>query len=236
MKLLSKFSLAIVSLGLFLAFSLSPAFADDSYSFNLGFYAQTGAETGSVQLAWADLPNVGNYNIAYGTAPGSYVYGVTNTGKTNNFVVRGLTPGQKYYFVISPVVDGRGTRFSPETSAVAATTTTSAPTGPVSQASLSVQLGGPTQDAYHLRAVPGGSAGEVLLTWDNPWRADSFHVVYGPQSGGFTWGALNVGRDNSNHVVIKGLTPGWKYAFAVVANPNTTPQAGLSMPVAQAAK
>ena len=236
MKILNKFYRSGIFLAMLLAlsvaFSFQSAYADE---FPLGFFAQSGAETGTVLLSWNDRPEFSNYNIAYGTQPGVDTYGATNIGKESNYVVGGLTPGVTYYFVISGVVGGQGSRYSPEVSAVAATSTTSAAKGPVSQASFQAPVGGPTADQYQLLASPGQGGGDVKLSWQNPWNANDFHVVYGPQGGGYQWGALNVGHD-SNMVTITGLNPGSMYVFAVMADPSTAPQAGLSHPVAQVAK
>lgn len=236
MNTFQKFSLGVGSFAFVALLSVSTVFANTD-SFNLGFWAQSGPNTGSVQLVWNDPAVVTNYNVAYGTTPGSYTYGATNIGNASSYLVQGLNPGTKYYFALSPIVNGQGLGFTPETTAVATVNGTGANQGPVSQAQFNAPVGGPTSDQYRLRATPGPNPGQVSLTWDNPWNANDFDVVYGTQTGGFVYGAQNVGQ-NTNQYVVSGLTSGWSYAFAVLAENNGTmvPGSGLSAPVAQKAK
>lgn len=229
---LSKILITLaVALG-FATLATTNVFAAQDYDFNLGFWAQTGPQAGTVQLTWNDPSFVNNYNIAYGTAPGSYQYGAVGVGNVGAYLVSGLQPGTKYYFALSPIVNNRGLGYSPETSAVAAKTTTGQVKGPVSQASFSAPQGGPTADQYQLTAKPGPMSGQVTLSWIMPGGATNVDVVYGTQGGGYTYGAQNVGQGSNQ--VISGLVPGWVYYFAVLAENNNTPVAPLSMPVAQA--
>lgn len=216
-----------------MAVATSNVSAAQDYDFSLGFWAQSGPQAGTVQLTWNDPSFVDNYNIAYGTAPGSYQYGAVGIGNVGTYLVGGLTPGVKYYFALSPVVLGRGLGYSPETSAVAATTSTGQAKGPVTQAGFTAPQGGPTADQYQLTAKPGPMSGQVTLSWVMPAGATNVDVVYGTQGGGYVYGAQNVGQESNQ--VISGLVPGWVYYFAVLAENNNRPIAPLSQPVASAA-
>lgn len=203
-----------------------------AYNFNLGISAQPGAQAGTVLLTWNDPDVVTNYNISYGTTPSANQYGVVGTGDGGTYVVGGLTPGQTYYFAISPVVNGVGLGYLPTVSAVAAGTTTASPKNTVSQVTVSAAPGVTASDNYGLKAVQGPGKGQVTLTWQNPYGAQQFDVIYGTQAGVYGWGAQNVGH-NSNQVTISGLTSGVLYFFSVMGENGATPVGSFSAPASQ---
>lgn len=229
MKLLQKVFLASTFV---FAFFLVSSKGVNAQTFNLGFQAQTGPQAGTVQLTWNDTDIITNYNLAYGTTPTANTYGAVGIGNTGTYLVQGLQPGTKYYFSLSPVIGNQGLGYLPTASAIAASKTTGAVQGPVSQATFSAQGAGPTTDQYQVRATQGPGKGTVTLSWSNPMNAYDFDVVYGTQAGGiYPYGAQNVGYQ-SNNVQIGGLTSGWTYFFSVLAeNQNDQPVAGFSQPV-----
>lgn len=85
----------------------------------LNFMATSGS-TGTVNLSWTMLPYVENYNIAYGPSSGHYLYGVNGIGNVGHYTIGGLTPGQTYYFVLSPVDGEVALPFTPYVAATAA--------------------------------------------------------------------------------------------------------------------
>jgi hypothetical protein len=64
------------------------------------FWAKA-AGSGKVELTWGKMENVSSWTVAYGVAPGTYIYGQSNFG---NDTWRSLTvnelPRGTYYFVI----------------------------------------------------------------------------------------------------------------------------------------
>lgn len=101
-----------------LFFFVTTNYAFASEDSNFYFSAVSGSESGTVTLSWDNKDFVENYNIAYGPSAGHHLYGVTNVGNISSYTIGGLTPGQTYYFVLSPVDDGSAL---PYTSAVSAT-------------------------------------------------------------------------------------------------------------------
>ena len=231
------FGFLFTLLGLFV-FSYTSAFADD-----FGFAAHNGKTTGTVHLVWMDKDYVESYNIAYGTAPGSYQYGVTNVGNISEYMIGGLTPGQRYYFVLSPVDDGHGMAYTYEVSAIAGgsatsqtATTHTTPTTTAAQPSTPTHATTPTTHSttssstmyesapqmavnedknFHLTAQPGPEKGTVTLMWDNKGYTDNYNIVYGPGAGQYVWGAAGIGHVGM--YTIGALTSGQRYYFALSA-------------------
>ena len=82
--------------------------------------------TGAVTLAWPPSPsaNVAGYKIYYGISSGNYMSAVPVSGATTtNVTIKGLISGVTYYFAATSC-DSSGNQgiFSPEISAVAAST------------------------------------------------------------------------------------------------------------------
>ena len=194
---------------------------------------ETGPNPGQVVLSWTNAyPDVTNYNLLYGTAPGSFQYGAVNIGKVTSYTVNYLTPGQTYYFAISPIRSGKAQFVSlqvsslPKEGAVTPPPTPPTPTAPtaslttVPKNDLAV-----TQDTavinnqatglHNLTAKKGDKPGQVSLSWNQAYsNVDNYSIVYGTEPGKFQYGALNVGKTNS--YTISNLTPGTKYYFALV--------------------
>lgn len=66
----------------------------------------------------------------------------------------------------------------------------------------------------NLGAASGPNNGEVTLTWTKV-DADYYALVFGGASRAYEYGAANIG--NTNQYVVRSLTPGKLYYFAVVA-------------------
>jgi hypothetical protein len=67
--------------------------------------AYASSQAAGVRLNWVKVANADKYTIGYGVSSGNYIYGVSNTGNTDNFTVNYLTPGKKYYFAVRGVND-----------------------------------------------------------------------------------------------------------------------------------
>lgn len=74
---------------------------------------------GQVRLNWVRSDRSTWYTIGYGLQPGRYIYGVSNTGNTDNFTIGYLTPGRRYYFAVRGNNNGRPGPWSQEWSVVA---------------------------------------------------------------------------------------------------------------------
>lgn len=76
----------------------------------------TGA--GEVRLNWLKAARANKYTIGFGTSPSNYIYGANDIADTNNFTVRFLTPGTRYYFAVKGVNECKPGDWSREWSAV----------------------------------------------------------------------------------------------------------------------
>ncbi|MBU3978812.1 fibronectin type III domain-containing protein [Patescibacteria group bacterium] len=74
---------------------------------------------GQVRLNWVKSDKSSWYTIGYGLQPGRYIYGVSNTGDTDNFTIGYLVPGRRYYFAVRGNNNGRPGPWSQEWSVVA---------------------------------------------------------------------------------------------------------------------
>ena len=76
----------------------------------------TGA--GEVRLNWLKAARANKYTVAFGVSPGNYIYGANDIADTDNFTVRFLTPGTRYYFAVKGVNECKPGDWSREWSAV----------------------------------------------------------------------------------------------------------------------
>jgi hypothetical protein len=60
---------------------------------------------GEVRLNWLKVDKATTYTIAFGLASHNYIYGLPDTGNTDNFTVGNLSIGKTYYFVVRGVND-----------------------------------------------------------------------------------------------------------------------------------
>jgi fibronectin type 3 domain-containing protein len=197
--------------------------------------AEPGNSPGQVVLRWKHyFSDVQNYHILYGTEPGKFQYGALNIGKETSYTVNFLSPGQKYYFAISPVRAGKAQFVSfqvgslPAPGLVTLPSQAQKPPGPTPSTSLSTI---PSDDVFsnqpkdsirskgvgrhQLSAEKGEKPGEVKLTWNHAFNnVDNYNIVYGIEPGKFQYGALNIGKTTS--FTVRNLTPGQNYFFALV--------------------
>ncbi len=157
-------------------------------------YAQKPTGSTGVELTWNALPDEGitSYNIYYGTQSGAYSSSV-NCGNVNDFILRGLTPGQAYYFAVTAEDDyGNQSGYSSEASSQVA--------GPVP---VVVQVQGTT---VALEAV------------DVSWTPSTDQDVYGYAVNYWIAGAdytNSMQFDYTTDGIISGLVGGATYNFTI---------------------
>lgn len=175
-----------------------------------GLRAYAGPNAGEVTLEWQRYYLDGeNFSIHYGIKSKVYPYEARSVGYISTFIVKGLTPGTKYYFVVEGIRAGGVTAgWDGEVSMVA----------PSSSVSV-VVTAGPIGRNF-LTVTPGPNKGEVTLNWQrfNP-DTEKYSVVYGTIPGKYTFGLLSAvdttPQDNSYSYVIRALTSGTRYYFAL---------------------
>jgi len=156
--------------------------------------AQTPADSPGVQLVWNAIQNEGiiSYNVYYGTQSGVYTYS-QNCGDLNSFLVRGLNPGQVYYFVVT-AVDAYGDE------------------SPYSNEAVGTAAAAP---GIQIQVQPATTAMEAVnVSWTPSADPDvyGYAVYYGTQSGVYNnYTSFYSGTEG----MIAGLTAGLTYYFAI---------------------
>jgi hypothetical protein len=84
-----------------------------------------------------------------------------------------------------------------------------------------------------LKAESGPNNGEITLTWTKVYQANHYSLVFGPGSKNYLYGAADIG--NVNSYVVKSLTPGKLYYFAITGVGNCS-SSGFSQEVSAKAK
>lgn len=54
-------------------------------------------------VSWTAVATADHYSIVYGTTPGNYVYGVSNTGNVTSYTIGSLDPNATYYFSVRAI-------------------------------------------------------------------------------------------------------------------------------------
>ena len=88
----------------------------------------------SILLSWDHVADADHYSLEYGTSPGSYIYGISNLGHTNIFLVEYLKPATIYYFALKSISNCGGASSAITTSNKtfgSSTTTTQAKATPI---------------------------------------------------------------------------------------------------------
>jgi predicted RNase H-related nuclease YkuK (DUF458 family) len=183
------------------SFGVEAASTEVAYSVPMpqALYLQAQSASGApgVELDWNALTGEGivAYNIYYGTESGIYTGSQSFYGGQSDVVIRGLTPGQIYYFVVNSV-DGYGneSEFSNEAIAVASAPDT-----------LQLQVQGST-----------AGIGAVQTSWTPSPDSDvyGYVVYYGTQSGTYD---SSMDFFYTTNGIITGLTAGQTYYFAVAS-------------------
>ena len=208
-------------------------------SLPVGVWTSSGPGAGEVTLHWQQSPHADRYAVAYGTSSGNYTYGADNIGgsSSTSYVVRGLNPGGRYYFVLAAAHGCNSSGFSAEVmayagggAAVSASTedkmekttmmekkTVMKKDEPVVESKVIMPKYTGSGDVW---ASSGPMMGQVTLGWKKVSPANNYHVVYGSAPGSYEYGALNVGDVSSFTVGF--LVPGKMYYFAVVPVHNDT--------------
>lgn len=65
--------------------------------------AVSGPNTGEITLTWDKSERADYYRIAYGQSSKNYEYGALNIGNTDSYVVKNLSSGKNYYFILLAV-------------------------------------------------------------------------------------------------------------------------------------
>ncbi len=71
-------------------------------------------KAGEIILKWLPVASANKYLIAYGVSPRNYIYGAPDVGNVDQYTVRGLTPGQTYYFSVKAINDCMPSDYSNE--------------------------------------------------------------------------------------------------------------------------
>ncbi|MFZ5365765.1 MAG: fibronectin type III domain-containing protein [Patescibacteria group bacterium] len=106
---------------------------------------------------------------------------------------------------------------------------TSTPTPSQPPACSETSPGTPT----NLSAASGSDVGQVTLSWTKVSGATHYSLVFGPSSKNYKYGAANIG--DTNQYIVKALTPGNLYYFAIAAVRNCA-SSGFSQEVSSRAK
>ncbi|OGG09241.1 hypothetical protein A2154_03450 [Candidatus Gottesmanbacteria bacterium RBG_16_43_7] len=56
-----------------------------------------------MRLTWTTADKATTYALSYGTDPGKYIYGVTDTGNVTAYTVGSLNDSQTYYFTVRAI-------------------------------------------------------------------------------------------------------------------------------------
>lgn len=62
-------------------------------------------KSGEVLLNWLKAERANKYTVAFGLSSGNYIYGLPDVGDVTSFLVKYLSPGKTYYFVVRGVND-----------------------------------------------------------------------------------------------------------------------------------
>jgi len=176
-----------------------------------GLTAYPGPGVGEVTLEWGrHFVDGENFSIHYGTKSGVYPYVASHVGYISTYVVRGLIPGTKYYFVVEGIrVGDVSAGWDGEVSAVA----------PASAVSVAVTAGPVGRNL--LTAKVGPKKGQVTLNWTRYYPdTEKYNVVYGLKPGVYSYGLLNAidttPQDSNYSYVIGALNSGTRYYFALI--------------------
>jgi hypothetical protein len=176
-----------------------------------GLTAYPGPGVGEITLEWGRHFSDGeNFSIHYGIVSKVYSYAVQNIGYISTYVVKGLTPGTKYYFVVEGIRVGNvSAGWDGEVSAVA----------PASAVTVAVTAGPVGRNLLIAKAGP--KKGHVTLSWTRFYPdTEKYNVVYGLKPGVYSYGLLNAidttPQDSNYSYVIGALNSGTRYYFALI--------------------
>ncbi len=185
-----------------------------------GLRAYAGPQAGQVTLEWQRASTQGeNYSIHYGTASGAYQFMASYVGYVSTYTVKGLTPGQRYFFVVERIWTGnQSAGWNGEASMVA-------PRGPVTVVGTAGPIG-----RNLLTAKTGSKKGTVDLAWKRFFNdTQLFNIVYGVVPGQYIYGVLGA-RDSTPQdlgtytFTVGALQSGKRYYFALVPQRSDTGQ------------
>lgn len=177
--------------------------------------ALKGDYNGEIQITWVDDANTDNYHLSYTDDLSTWRFGASNLGDTNYFVVKSLVPGKTYYFKLLAVKKNGSTWTSGVFSAVARV-------GQVRPGTVAMAaVGGvstPVAMPTGIWASKGLMKGTAVVSWNPVMGANNYDIVYGTQSGMYTFGAQNVG--NMGSYTVMALESGKTYYFKILSKKN----------------
>jgi len=81
--------------------------------------AVSGPQSGQIILTWDAVSSASYYTLTYGLTSKGYSFGASNLGTATSYTVGNLTPGRRYYFVLTTVNACDSSGYSAEVSAKA---------------------------------------------------------------------------------------------------------------------
>ena len=177
-----------------------------------GLRAYPGPGRGEVTLEWSRASvNAESYSIHYGSGSGYYQFLASHVGNIATYTVRGLTPGQRYYFGLERIWIGDASQ------GISGEVVATAPTTPVTVIGTAGPVG-----RNVLTGTSGPQVGQVTLKWRRFFTDTvGYSVVYGDFPGQYVYGANNA-IDASNvsqndfSFTVSSLKSGHRYYFAIV--------------------
>jgi fibronectin type 3 domain-containing protein len=154
---------------------------------------------GQVTIAWTTVPGASSYNIYWSTnAEVTTANGTKITGAPNPDILKGLTNGTSYYYLVTAVNSNGESAATPPFSGVGGsaelTTAPAAPTG--------------------VTAKPGD--GQVTIAWTAVPGASSYNIYWSSNANvTMANGTKITGAPNPD--ILKGLTNGASYYYLVTA-------------------
>ena len=169
---------------------------------------------GQVTLSWTSVSNATSYNVYYAATSGvTTTSGTKLTSVSSPYIQTGLTAGTTYFYVVT-AVNSSGESAA---SAIASTTTASAPPEP-------------TVPAAPTGVTATGGTNQVAISWGTVSSATSYNLYYSTTSGVTKTSGTKI-TNATSPTVQTGLAAGTAYYYIITAV-NSTGEGAASNQVA----